>query len=54
MSSLDRKQRGRPLLLGMKLDAMVRNRITAMRERGAFNGTTVVQGIGMGVLLKPR
>ena len=52
VSSLDGKKRGRPPLLGTKLDLTLRERIVAMRERGTPIGSSTVIGIGRGILLK--
>ena len=52
VSSLDGKKRGRPPLLGAKLDLTLRERIVAMRERGTPIGSSTVIGIGRGILLK--
>ena len=43
---------GRPPLLGEKADDYLQKLIIAMREQGALIGTSVVVGIGRGVLLK--
>lgn len=50
--SLPEKPRGRPPLLGKKYDDMLRELIVSMRSRGAPVGTSVVIGIGRGILLK--
>ena len=52
ISTLDAKRRGRPPLLGTKLDLMLQERIIAMRERGTSIGLNTVIGIGRGILLK--
>ena len=52
VNSLDGKKRGRPPLLGTKLDLLLQERIKAMRERGTSIGSGTVIGIGRGILLK--
>ena len=52
VEELPSKKRGRPPLIGEKADEYLRKLIVAMRERGAPIGTSVVVGIGRGVVLK--
>ena len=52
LNSLDGKKRGRPPLLGTKLDLLLQERIIPMRERGTSIGSGTVIGIGRGILLK--
>ena len=52
VKKLPAKDRGRPPLLGRKLDSFLKDRITSMRTRRAPIGTTVVIGVGRGILLK--
>ena len=49
---LPSKKRGRPVLLGEKLDKHLQQLIIIMRTRGTPIGTTVVIGIGRGILMK--
>ena len=46
------KKRGKPPLLGFKLDKYLQEMFTAMRNRGTPIGTRIVQGIGCGLMLK--
>ena len=46
------KKRGKPPLLGEKLDKQLQQLILSMRARGVPIGTSVVTGIGRGILLK--
>ena len=50
--SLPEKIRGRPPLLGKKCDDMLKELIISMRSRGAPVGTSVVIGVGRGIMLK--
>ena len=50
--SLPEKTRGRPPLLGKKCDNMLKELIISMRSRGAPVGTSIVIGVGRGILLK--
>ena len=52
VSELPVKKRGRPPLLGEKSDTYLQKIIADMRERGAPVGTSVIVGIGRGILLK--
>ena len=52
VNTLPSKKCGRPPLVGEKADDYLQKLIIAMRERGAPIGTSVVVGIGHGVLLK--
>ena len=52
VNSLDGRKRGRPPLLGTKLDLLLQERIIAMRERGTSIGSGTVIGMGRGILLK--
>lgn len=49
---LPSKKRGRPVLLGEKLDKHLQQLIITMRTRGTPIGTSVVIGIGQGILMK--
>ena len=51
---LPTKKRGRPPLLGSKLDKHLQAIIVAMREKGTAIGTTVLVGIAKGLILKHR
>ena len=46
------KKRGRPPLLGEKLDKYLQEIISYMRSRGVPIGTSITMGIGRGILLK--
>jgi hypothetical protein len=50
--SLPEKRRGRPPLLGKKCDDMLKELIVSMRSRGVPVGTSVVIGVGKGIMLK--
>ncbi len=52
VKQLPAKPRGRPPLLGIKLDNLLKDQIISMLTRGAPVGTTVINGIGRGILLK--
>ena len=52
MSQLPSKRRGRPLLLGEKIDAEIRTIIKAMRDNGAVVNTSIVIAIAIGVVYK--
>ena len=52
VSSLEGKKRGRPPLLGTRLDLLLQERIVAMRERGTPIGSSTVIGIGKGILMR--
>ena len=45
------KKRGRPPLLGEKLDKYLQEAIVHMHSRGTLVGTTIVVGTGRGILL---
>ena len=47
-----KKYVGRPPLLGKKCDDMLKELIISMRSRGAPVGTSVVIGVGRGIMLK--
>ncbi len=49
---LSTKKRGRPPLLGSTLDKNLRYIIVSLRSRGTPIGTSVIIGIGRGLLLK--
>ena len=51
IESLPVKQRGRPPLLGVKLDMYLQEIITEMRSRGTHIGTSIIQGVARGILL---
>ena len=48
------KKRGKPPLLGEKFDCHLQEKILAMRSRGTPIGTSVVIGIGTGILMKHK
>ena len=52
--SLPAKKRGRPPILGEKMDQSLRDIIVGMRSRGTPIGTTVVIGIGRGLIMKSK
>ena len=52
VNSLPSMKRGRPSLIGETADEYFKKNIIAMRERGAPIGTSVVVGIGHGILLR--
>ena len=52
VKELPAKPRGRPPLLGDKLDNLLKERIISMCARGAPVATNVIIGIGRGILLK--
>ena len=52
VDALPSKKRGRPVLLGEKLDKHLQQLIITMRTRGTPIGTSVVIGIGQGILMK--
>ena len=54
VEALPLKNRGRPPLLGHKMDKALQNYIIGMRSRGTPIGTTVVVGIGRGLILKDQ
>ena len=54
ISALPAMKRGRPPLLGVKMDECLQNLILRMRERGTAIGTTVVVGIGRGLMFKNK
>jgi len=51
VTELPSKKRGRPSLLGEKLDMYLRRYIKAMRSRGTTVGSSIVVGVARGVLL---
>ena len=54
VDALPGKKRGKPPLLGEKLDGHLQEIILGMRSRGTPIGTSVVIGIGTGILLKHK
>ena len=52
VESLATKKRGRPPLLGSTLDKKLQDIIVSLRRRGTPIGTSVIIGIGRGLLLK--
>ena len=52
VATLPAKKRGRPPLLGERLDGYLQQLIKSMRERGTPIGTGVIVGIGQGILMK--
>ena len=50
MKKLPEKKRGRPLLLGDKLDGQVKSYIGYLREKGAAVNTAIVVGIAQGIV----
>ena len=52
VESLPGKTRGRPPLLGEKLDKYLQEIITEMRSRGTAIGSTIVVAVAHGILLK--
>ena len=50
--ALPERKRGRPPILGEKLDTYLRSYITAMRSRGTPVGSNIVIGVARGILLK--
>ena len=52
VESLPGKTRGRPPLLGEKLDKYLQEIITEMRSRGTAIGSTIVVAVARGILLK--
>ncbi len=52
VTALPTKKRGRPPLLGVKIDKHLQEMITGMRSRGSIITTSVVVGIGRGLQLK--
>ncbi len=52
VKSLATKKRGRPPLLGSTLDKKLQDIIVSLRRRGTPIGTSVIIGIGRGLLLK--
>ena len=48
------KKQGKPPLLGEKLDCHLQGKILGMRSRGTPIGTSVVIGIGTGILIKHK
>ena len=54
IDALPSKKRGKPPLLGEKLDCHLQDKILAMRSRGTPIGTSVVIGIGTGILMKHK
>jgi len=52
VTALFSKKRGRPLLLGAKLDEHLQHLLIGMRARGTSVGTTVVMGVAEGILMK--
>jgi len=52
IDALPSKKLGKPPLLGEKLDCHLLDKILAMRSRGTPIGTSVVIGIGTGILMK--
>ena len=50
MKELPEKKRGRPLLLGDKLDGQVKSYIGYLREKGAAVNTAIVVGIAQGIV----
>jgi len=54
IDTLSSKKRGKPLLLGQKLDGYLQQLIVSMRTRGTPIGTNVVIAIGKGILVKHK
>ena len=54
IDALPSKKLGKPPLLGEKLDCHLLDKILAMRSRGTPIGTSVVIGIGTGILISTR
>ena len=52
VTELPSKKRGKTPLLGEKLDGQLQQLILSMRARGVPIGTSVVIGMGRGILLK--
>ena len=52
VSALPGKKRGRPPILGVNLDGVLQERIISMRIQQTAISTSVVVGIGRGLLLK--
>jgi len=52
VTELPSKKRGRPPLLGEKLDMYLRRYIIAMRSRGTPVGSSIVVGVARGILLR--
>ena len=52
VTELSSKKRGRPVLLGPKLDEHLQHLLVGMRARGTPVGTTVVMGVAEGILMK--
>ena len=52
VAALSSKKRGRPVLLGAKLDEHLQHLLVGMRARGTSVGTTVVMGVAEGRLIK--
>ena len=50
VKELPEKKRGRPLLLGDKLDGQVKSYIGYLREKGAAVNTAIVVGIAQGIV----
>lgn len=54
VDALPVKKRGKPPLLGEKLDKQLQQMIGDMRSRGTPIGTSVIIGVGRGILLKHK
>ena len=52
VTALSSKKRGRPVLLGSKLDGHLQHLLVGMKARGTSVGTTVVMGVAEGILMK--
>ena len=52
VTALPVKKRGRPPIIGVKLDRILQDMIIAMRQRGTPIGTSVIIGVARGLLLK--
>ena len=54
VKELSSKKRGRPVLLGAKMDECLQQLLLGMRSRGTPVGTTVVIGAAKGILMKHK
>ena len=52
VTALPERKRGRPLLVGDKVDAEIRTIVKSMRDSGAVINTAIITGIAKGVLRK--
>ena len=52
VTKLPEKRKGRPLLLGVKLDEQLQRLVEEMRARGTAINSSILIGVGRGILMK--